>query len=164
MRFLKLILISVLVLFGVVTFIGLLLPNKIVVSRATDIIAPKDSILKITSSIYEWKKWVTGMEKQGNEIISATEANFNGTKVLINSVNDYEIHSLWTGKKGSTQESILRIIQNSTSTKAVVQWQFTEHLKWYPWQRFGSMMNETMIGSLLETNLANLKKLMENHP
>ncbi len=111
-----------------------------------------------------WKKWVTGMEKQGNEIISATEANFNGTKVLINSVNDYEIHSLWTGKKGSTQESILRIIQNSTSTKAVVQWQFTEHLKWYPWQRFGSMMNETMIGSLLETNLANLKKLMENHP
>ena len=59
------------------------------------------------------------------------------------------------------KQSRLIIIQDSTTNKAIVQWQFVEQLKWYPWQRLGSMMNEAVMGSQLETNLANLKKLCE---
>jgi hypothetical protein len=161
MRFIKLGLISVFFLFLIVTLIGLLLPANVVVSRAVDITAPKDSIFKMVADIRQWKQWVTGMNKEGVVISSTTEANLLGTNVKITSTKDYMVLSSWKGKKGTTQESIIRVIQDSTSPKAVAQWQFTEHLKWYPWQRFGSMMNEAVMGSQLETNLANLKKICE---
>jgi hypothetical protein len=161
MRFIKLGLISVFFLFLIVTLIGLLLPANVVVSRAVDITAPKDSIFKMVADIRQWKQWVTGMNKDGVVISSTTEANLLGTNVKITSTKDYMVLSSWKGKKGTTQESIIRVIQDSTSPKAVAQWQFTEHLKWYPWQRFGSMMNEAVMGSQLETNLANLKKICE---
>ncbi len=161
MRFIKLGLISVFFLFLIVTLIGLLLPANVVVSRAVDITAPKDSIFKMVADIRQWKQWVTGMNKEGVVISSPTEANLLGTNVKITSTKDYMVLSSWKGKNGTTQESIIRVIQDSTSPKAVAQWQFTEHLKWYPWQRFGSMMNEAVMGSQLETNLANLKKICE---
>ncbi|MCU0321522.1 MAG: hypothetical protein MUE72_03850 [Chitinophagaceae bacterium] len=161
MRFIKLGLISVFFLFLIVTLMGLLLPANVVVSRAVDITAPKDSIFKMVADIRQWKQWVTGMNKEGVVISSPTEANLLGTNVKITSTKDYMVLSTWKGKNGTTQESIIRVIQDSTSPKAVAQWQFTEHLKWYPWQRFGSMMNEAVMGSQLETNLANLKKICE---
>lgn len=161
MRFIKLGIISVIFLFLIITLIGLLLPSKVIVSRAVDITAPKDSIFKRVSNIQEWKAWVTGMNKEGVEIKSSTEANLLGTIVKITSTKNYIVVSQWQGKNGTIQESLIRVIQDSTSPKAVAQWQFTEQLKWYPWQRFGSMMNEAIMGSQLENNLANLKKLCE---
>lgn len=161
MRFIKLGLISVFFLFLIITGIGLLLPSKVIVSRAVDITAPKDSIFKRVSNIYEWKNWVIGLNKEGVIITSPNEANLLGTVVKITSTNNYIIVSEWKGKNGTTQESLIRVIQDSTSPKAVAQWQFTEQLKWYPWQRFGSMMNEAIMGSQLESNLSNLKKLCE---
>mgnify|MGYP000865160576 FL=1 len=163
MRFIKLGLLSVFFLFIVVTAIGLLLPANVVVSRAIDIVAPKDSIFSKVSDIRQWKEWVTGMNMPGVVIVSATEANLAGTKVQIVSTKNYTVLSTWVGKNGTTQESIIRVLQDTSSPKAVAQWQFTEHLKWYPWQRFGSMMNEAVMGTQLETNLANLRKICEQH-
>jgi hypothetical protein len=163
MRFVKLGLISVFILFTIATCIGLLLPSSVIVSRASDISAPKDSLLLLVNNIYEWKKWVNGMDKNTVHIISAREADLNGTHVTITSTNNYVIESKWTGKNGTTQLSTLRIVQYENSNNAVVQWQFVEELKWYPWQRLGSMVNEAVMGSQLEINLANLKKIAEKN-
>ena len=163
MRFVKLGLISVFILFTIATCIGLLLPSSVIVSRATDVSAPKDSLLLLVNNIYEWKKWVNGMENNTVNIISPKEANLNGTHVTITSINNYVIESKWTGKNGTTQLSTLRIVQYENSNNAVVQWQFVEELKWYPWQRLGSMVNEAVMGSQLEINLANLKKIAEKN-
>lgn len=163
MRFIKLAIISVFFLFILATAIGLLLPSNVIVSRAVDITAPKDSIFNLVKDLRQWKNWVAGMDRAGIEIYSATEANLAGTKISIVSTKDYIVLSNWTGKKGTVQESIIRVIQDSSSPKAVAQWQFTEHLKWYPWQRLGSMMNEAVMGTQLENNLATLKKISEHH-
>ena len=161
MGFLKLGFISIIILFLVATCIGLLLPSKVIVSRVTDIFAPKDSIYARVKNINQWKLWVAGMSNENVQIISPTIAILNGTKVSITSIDNYTIQSLWTGKKNTVQQSRLIIIQDNTTNKAIVQWQFVEQLKWYPWQRLGSMMNEAVMGSQLETNLANLKKICE---
>ncbi|MBW7951265.1 MAG: hypothetical protein H3C56_01540 [Chitinophagaceae bacterium] len=55
----------------------------------------------------------------------------------------------------------MRVIHNNNSPQITVQWQFTEKLKWYPWQRFSSLMNESITGKQLENNLAALKKIVE---
>lgn len=159
MKFLKLGFISAVVLFFIVTCMGLLLPANVVVSRAVDITASKDSVFKMMTNINNWKYWVTGLKKDGIVITSDKDANLFGTKVEIISTNNYIVVSTWTGKNGTVQESIMRVIQDSTSSNTIAQWQFTEHLKWYPWQRFGSMMNEAVMGTQLETNMAQLKKL-----
>ena len=88
MRFVKLGLISVLILFTIATCIGPLLPSSVIVSRATDISAPKDSLLLLVNNIYEWKKWVNGMDNNKVNIISAKEANLIGTHVTITSNNN----------------------------------------------------------------------------
>jgi len=161
MRFLKLAVISVLFLFIAVTAIGLLLPSSVVVSRAIDIKADKDIVYRKMSNMYQWQQWMVGLDKEGVQIQSATSGNFLGTQVKITDTNHYIIQSSWTGKKGTVQHSIMRIIFHEASPQIAVQWQFTEYLKWYPWQRFGAMMNEAVTGAQLEQNLSSLKKLVE---
>jgi hypothetical protein len=161
MRLIKLAFISAVILFLIATFIGLLLPSKVVVSRATDIIAPKDSIFNLVKNINQWKQWVNGMNNAGVVITSPTEADLAGTKVSITSVDNYTVSSTWAGKKGTVQKSVFRVIQDTTSNKAVAQWEFMQELKWYPWDRLSSMMNDKIMGEQLENNLASLKKLCE---
>jgi len=163
MRFIKLALFSIVFLFIIITCVGLLFPSTVVVSRATDIIAPKDSILALVKDINQWKQWVEGMKNDGIVVSSPTEADLAGTKVSIHSIKDYTVGSTWAGRKGTVQESSIRIYQDSISPKAVVHWQFTQKLKWYPWDRLSSMMNDKIMGEQLERNLANLRKIAEKH-
>jgi hypothetical protein len=163
MRIIKLGLISVVVLFLIATCIGLLMPANVVVSRAINITAPKDSVFSMMKDIRQWKKWIEGMNNEGVIVISSTEADLAGTKVKIVATDNYAVQSNWIGKRGTVQESIMRVIQDSTSPALVAQWQFTEHLKWYPWQHLGSMMNEAVMGTQLENNLAGLKKIFQRY-
>ena len=161
MRFLKLALFSIIFLFIGITGLGLLFPSTVVVSRATDIVAPKDSILTYLSNINQWKQWVEGMKNEAVIITSPTEANLVGTTVSITSIKNYTVQSVWTGKKGTVQQSTIQIYQDAASPKAVVHWQFVQNLKWYPWDRLSSMMNDKIMGEQLEKNLANLQKVCE---
>ena len=62
---------------------------------------------------------------------------------------------------GQQQLSTIRIIGNNTQDYAVVQWQFVQQIGWYPWDRFGSMMNDKIMGTMMEQNLQSLKKSLE---
>lgn len=161
MRFFKLGIVSIFILFILATSIGLLLPSKVIVSRATNITASKDSLLHLIQDIHQWKLWVNGMSGDKINILTPTHAWLNETEVTITSIHNDEIESKWVGKNGTTQQSLIRIIQNANSSNVVVQWQFIETLQWYPWQRFGSLVNEAVMGTQLENNLANLKKIAE---
>ena len=163
MRFLKLALFSIAILFVVITCVGLLFPSSVVVSRATDIVAPKDSIFALIKDIHEWKQWVEGMKNAGVVIVSPTEADLAGTKVSITSAKDYTVESIWTGRKGTVQRSAMKIYQDPASPKAVVHWQFVEQLSWYPWDRLSSMLNDKIMGEQLERNLSNLRKVAERN-
>jgi thiamine kinase-like enzyme len=74
---------------------------------------------------------------------------------------DTTIISKWYTVNAAEQESTIRFITNTSQNITVVQWQFIQHIKWYPWEKFASMMNDKIIGARIEQNLANLKKLLE---
>ncbi len=161
MKFLKLALISIVILFCVATAIGLLFPSVVFVSRAIDINAPKDTIQKYVGDINNWHTWIQGMNNKAVEIVSPTKANLAGTWVNIDSSVNYTIFSSWKGKDGTIQQSIIRIIQHDNSPKAVVQWEFAQKVKWYPWERLSSMLTDKITGSMVEKNLSNLKRFIE---
>lgn len=162
MKLIKLGLISLLVLGIIITLMGLLFPSTVLVSRAVDIKAPIDSIQDRVSSMNQWAVWIAGMNDSSVKIISDSDAQLDKTRVQITQVTDSTVVSSWTSQNGQQQWSTIRIIGNSTQDYVVVQWQFVQQLGWYPWDRFGSMMNDKIMGTMMEQNLQSLKKSLEN--
>ncbi len=161
MKLIKLGLISLIVLGIIVTLMGLLFPSTVLVSRAVDIKAPIDSIQFRVGNMNQWKLWIAGMNDSSVKIISDTDAQLGNTKVQIGLVTDSTVVSTWTSPNGQQQISTIRIIGNDTQDYVVVQWQFVQQLGWYPWDRFGSMMNDKIMGTMMEQNLQSLKKNLE---
>ena len=97
------------------------------------------------------------------KITSSSHADLAGTMVDITNVTDSTIVSSWITKKGSFQTSTVRVIGAASQNITIVQWQFEQKLKWYPWERLGSMMNDKILGTMMEKNLNNLKSLVEKN-
>jgi hypothetical protein len=164
MRFLKLGLISIVAIFCVMLFFSILMPSMVLVSRAVDISAPVDSIKYRVSDLNQWTNWINGMQSKTVSIKSAREAQLGSSTVIINTITDTTVVTGWTSSTKSFQLSTIRFITRPNSTITTVQWQFEQHLNWYPWEKFGSFMNDKILGPMMEQNLLNLKHLAENQP
>jgi hypothetical protein len=161
MRLLKLGFISIVIFFLLLTAIASLFPSDIVVSRAVNISANKDSIVHYISNYSKWNLWMEGAKQSGLKVVAQDSSKaFYGTIIIqrlfaANDVWKYE----WKGKS-TTQNSTMQLIEKGNVI--IVQWQFEQHVKWYFWQKFGSMMNDKILGTTMEQSLDNLKKLIEN--
>lgn len=161
MKLVRLVLFSAASLFVIASLIGFLLPSHVLVSRAVDISAGKDSIIPYLKDIRQWSAWMDGMAQAEVNIASSTEANLAGTMVKITAETDSTIVSEWISKNSSVQLSTVRLIPDTLHRQTIVQWQFEQQLKWYPWERLGSMMNDKILGTMMEKNLNNLKSIVE---
>ncbi len=161
MKLIRLALFSVLTLFVIASVIGILLPSNALVSRAVNITATKDSIFPYIKDIEQWKQWMDGIQQASVNIHSANSADLAGTTVTITSISDSTVVSSWKTKTGKLQTSTVRLIGDSSQKITVVQWQFEQKLKWYPWERLGSMLNDKILGTMMEKNLNNLRLLVE---
>ena len=161
MRLIKLGLISVIVMTALMLLLSLMFPSVVIVSRATDIHAPKSTIFPLVRNMNFWNKWVEGMNNANVVVYNEDSAKLGSTIVRVMGETDTTIISKWYTVNAAEQESTIRFITNTSQNITVVQWQFTQHIKWYPWEKFASMMNDKIIGARIEQNLANLKKLLE---
>ena len=161
MKFIRFVLISIVAMFVLGSLIGFLLPSHVLVSRAVNIAAPRDSVLVYIKDMEQWKWWMDGMRDPKVRILSSFSADLNGTRVHIMHVTDSTLQTMWLTRKGYPQISTMQLIAAPSQNITVVQWQFEERLKWYPWERLGSMMNDKILGPMMENNLNNLKKLVE---
>jgi len=165
MRFVKLAFISTICLFILATLMGLLFPATVNVSRVVDINISKDNITPLVLKITEWKKWLPNASDTSFKIIN-NQNNKVGTKLLIGSnevtvtsVTNNTITTIWKGKNGQKMESFMQVIGYTDKANiCTVQWNFQQQLQWYPWERFASMMNDKILGPLMEQGLDNLRK------
>ncbi|GAC1440826.1 MAG: hypothetical protein NVSMB63_07770 [Sediminibacterium sp.] len=162
MRLLKLVLISIAGLFLLATVITSLFPSQVIVSRAINMEAPADSILPYVKDIHQWKKWMEGMNEGMVIILSDTAAELGGTRVIITQISDTAVHSSWLNGSGNRQMGTINLIGTRVQKITVVQWQFQQQVRWYPWEKLGSIMNDKIMGTMMEKNLGNLKKLVEH--
>ena len=151
MRFIKLGIISAVVFFVLFTLGGLLLPSHNVVSRAVNIKAKPASILPLMQDKNQWQLWMEGMD-------SATVNKRQQIQII--SVSDSLIVANWnTADVNYTTK--FRLIYNAGQAVTIVQWQFEQDIKWYPWERLSSLMNDKILGTLMEKNLARLQLVVE---
>lgn len=163
MKLARLALISIILLFLLATLIATLLPSTVLVSRAVNINGRKDSLMAYIKDIYHWRYWIEGMQDPSVKIYSGSRADLGTTQVTITGITDSTVISVWQGTSSNPQTATVRIIADSARPVSVVQWQFVQKLKWYPWEKFGSMMNDKIMGTMMEKNLNNLRLLVERH-
>lgn len=160
MRFIKLGLISVVVFFILLTIIGSLFPSNILIVRSININRPKDTVATYINNLDKWNDWMEGAKTGELKVFTkdSTHAIFGTTVMTLVSKTDSSWSYEWA-QGGSKQ--ISTIVIESAINGCDVKWEYKQHLPWYPWAKFASMMNDKIIGSSLEQNLDNLKKAAE---
>ena len=151
MRVIKLGIISVVVFFVLFTLGGLLLPSHNIVSRAVNIKAKPTSILPLVQDKAQWYLWIEGMD--------STTIN-KRQQIQITSVSDSLIVAKWKTAEAN-YDTKFRLIYNPGQGVTIVQWQFEQDIAWYPWERISSLMNDKILGTLMEKNLARLQLVVE---
>lgn len=151
MRVIKLGFISVVIFFVLLTLGGLLLPSHNIVSRAVNIKAKPISILQLIQNKSQWHMWMEGMD--------STALNKH-QQIQIISASDSLIVANWkTAEANYTTK--FRLIYSPGQAVTIVQWQFEQDVAWYPWERLSSLMNDKILGTLMEKNLARLQLVVE---
>ncbi len=168
MRFLKLALISFIILFAVITAIGLMFPSTVSVSRAIEVSAPKDTIYKYLSDIKYWKLWMMSADTNTITFESAktagtgTVAKIGTGEVTITRTTSDSIYTVWKSEKGNVQNSGFTILPHLKDSGFTVQWYFQQKLNWYPWERFASLANDKILGPVMEQGFDKLKKTLNS--
>ena len=147
MKILKLGVISFVVFFVLLYLMSLLIPSHVRISRAINISSTASSIYPYLADTAKWRQW--------------NETDISNIRVDIRKLEPTFIQTDWTYNE-RTVGSSFRMEESAGVT--VVQWYFDFHLKWYPWEKFGSITFDNQFGIPMERSLNNLKKLIDNSP
>lgn len=164
MRFVKLGLISIVALSIVIFLLSLLIPSQVRISRAINITAPKDSIIHQLADLRQWQQWneFTGAPEMTNPRYSNNAFTSDNLQVQLVLVKTDTITTVWRQQGGREIASGFTLHQAGNT--AVVQWYFDFRLKWYPWEKFASIIFDKQLGPPMEQSLAALKKTLEKTP
>ncbi|MGN6401072.1 MAG: hypothetical protein ACTHMD_11500 [Flavisolibacter sp.] len=155
MRLIKLAILSFIFLFAVVTAISLLIPSHIRISKAINIGAPQESIFYFIKDESRWPLWYPAfMQKDSFRKKPQIE-------VSPKSVSDSELVFQLQQADKMPLINGWKIYHHSSTDSLTLQWYSDFHLKWYPWQKFGSLFYENTYGVMMQQGLSNLKKLAE---
>lgn len=165
MKYIKLAFISIIFFAVLVTLISLFFPSNVRISKALDISAPKDSIISRLGDPGKWKSWYPGADTlppitmMGKTI--AIRLNEKGAMLRVTGRSDSTIAITATGPGVKEMHSGWNIYPAATPNRHTVQWYMDFKLRWYPWEKFSSVMFEKRYGPVLEQGLEKLRAVLE---
>jgi hypothetical protein len=170
MRFIKLGLISFILLFLLVTVMSLFIPSHIRISKAINIKAEKDSIMAEIRDPAKWKNWYPGLDiaklyyeaGEVKGVMLNDEDPAHPVYISITKAGKDEITAQFISKKMRPVLNGWKTIGYSTSDSVTLQWYMDFHLRWYPWEKFSSLLLEKSYGPKMEQGLTNLKKIIQS--
>jgi hypothetical protein len=164
MRFIKLGIISVVVITVVLFAISFSLPQHVRISRAINIEAPADSIMPYLKDLEKWIIWNSVLKDSSIKTIKFGKESIQTDKFSIYSIAS--VRRNWAGTRwvepgGREFQSSFELTPGKEFT--AVQWYFDFYFKWYrPWEKFGSIIYDKRMGPSLEQSLVQLKALVES--
>jgi hypothetical protein len=164
MGVIKLGIISLVVFALLITGISLFIPSHVRISKATDINAKREVVLAQLNNPVSWKSWYPGADSSeyfmvDGKIKGITTGNLQG--LIIAEVSDSTISTVNAGPNSKRGESGWNIFNGRTPNTVTVQWYMDIHLRWYPWDKFSSLLLEKRYGPMMEQGLDKLKKQLE---
>lgn len=152
---------SLLLLFLLVTGIGLFFPSEVTISRAVDIQAEAGTIRSLLSEPSRWKSWFPAAErwplvtKQGSVVGIRTPS---GNPLMVESLTDSTISVSGLQTASIDGNMGFRMIGGQTPGIVTVQWYMNFQFDWYPWERFSSLLLENKFGTVMEQGLRQLQQ------
>jgi hypothetical protein len=160
MRFLKLFIISVVVFSTLVFLLSLLFPSRVRIARAASVRASQTSLSAYLQDLSSWHQWNEMVQNPQLTGVSVTSEKFQSDQLQISMKKDETIKHIWV-KNGTAIEGGFNLIP-STGEMVIIQWYMDFPLKWYPWEKFGSLLFDKQIGPVMERSLEKFKKLAED--
>ncbi|TDH28046.1 hypothetical protein EXU57_06165 [Segetibacter sp. 3557_3] len=166
MRYLKLALISVFVLFALLTAISLLIPSTIVISRSVTIKRNPAAILPLVNNLRNWPSWIhdhdtTPVAMKATQAGMSPRLMIGQTMVQLISADSAEVKTTWRTNKGRSMDASFYVLPREDGS-SMLQWRFIQKLRWYPWEKFSSVATEKVLGPYMEHKLNQLKLVAEN--
>lgn len=162
MRLIKLAVISFVVLGLLVTAMSSLLPSTVYVARTINIDAPKDTVFAHISNLVAWKQWYAYMDSSQvtyGAVSAGAGASLkvDKTTIIINSISSDTITATWQSADNRPLRGSFTFKTDSTNSQTAVQWEFIIPVKWYPWEKFASIVSDKALGGVMEKSLDKLK-------
>jgi len=165
MGIIKLGFISLIVFALLITGISLFFPSHIRISKAVDINTTRDSVHSQISNAANWKKWYPGADTLDLLITNGKATGFLmdslQTVISITNITDSSVKAATSGSRVRKVITGWHIYKSSNPNTVTVQWYMDFHLRWYPWEKFSSLLLEKRYGPMMEQGLDQLKNLLE---
>ena len=153
---------SAVLLFLLVTAISLFIPAQVTISRAINLSPGNDSVLNGINDLAKWVNWypgfnkvsLSGVEYHNNKMI---KANAGGVRMAILTDND-SIVSVEMLRGQRPVRATWQLIHHSQSDSLTLRNYYNFHFKWYPWEKFSSLLLEQSYGPIMEQALKNLQQ------
>jgi hypothetical protein len=170
-KILRLIIISIISLFLVLTIISLFIPSDIRLAKVVNVQTVADSVWPQLDNMKNWENWYPGMkDTAGRDLLVLDSSNGRTTKIRLNNtvirLNPQQADEITADlEKGKRHNKMgWKVISYTQGDFVTVQWYMDIHLKWYPWQKFASLLFEKMYNPQMEKGLQDLKaRLEQNH-
>jgi Polyketide cyclase / dehydrase and lipid transport len=163
MGVIKLGFISLVVFALLITGISLFFPSHIRISKAIDISAGKDSVLSQLSDMSNWKNWYPGADTMQLILAGGETIGLSDQRGVISLSGRSDSTVVATMGVPGKRKAITgwNIYDGSIPNAVTVQWYMDFYLRWYPWEKFSSLLLEKRYGPILEQGLDKLKMLLE---
>jgi hypothetical protein len=160
MKYVKLIFISVVFLSALVTGISLLFPSKVIASRAIEVNTSADKIAYFTFDLSHWNQWMSDWKQ--NKVVLKNNTAYIGTQtVRFLDKTDTKVNYEWiaTGQNPYLVSFEWTLLKDNTY---VIHWSFEQNVKWYPWEKFQTLLNDKLLGAKMEIELQHLQEAINS--
>jgi len=163
MRVVKSALVGVIAIFAVIWLMSLLFPSFVKVSRAVNINTTKEAVLDYVPNVNQWARWneMTSSKNLTHKKITGNVFSSDQLQLQVESIHGDSVDILWTQKNGRKIHGGFNLYGSSDTTLTTVQWYFDFNLRWYPWEKIGSIIFDKQLGPVMEKSLENLRNLIE---
>jgi len=164
MGVIKLGFISFIVFALLITGFSLFIPSHIRISKAVDINVSKDLVMQQINDATNWKNWFPGGDTATSymEESKITGISIGGKQALvITEATDSSVLAKNVGPGSKRVTSGWNIYEGRTPNTVTVQWYMDFHLRWFPWEKFSSLLLEKRYGPMMEQGLDKLKNLLD---
>ncbi|MCY7421616.1 MAG: hypothetical protein LH478_07715 [Chitinophagaceae bacterium] len=168
MRVIKLGILSVVVLFGLITAMSMLLPSQVIISRAIDISKPMDSVYQAVANLTRWQGWMDNYDAATTSFSTPSKGKgayikMGKVRVDITAIEPNKMDGIWKSADNRPLAGSFNFVSSNNRQTVTVQWQFIQKVQWYPWEKFASITSDKVLGPYMEKSLDNLKKLLEDN-
>lgn len=168
LRFVRFLILSLVVLFAVMTGLSLLFPSSTRLMRAINIAGSREKAMGAVGDLRTWPGWNEFVQspeltnKRWSDPSYGKNAWMRADQFMITeTAADSDSIALNWDLTGGKQYAGGFQISQSFPDSVTVQWWFDLHFRWYPWEKLGLFVYDRRFGHAMDESLAELKRFVE---